>query len=49
METHVMNFIETDVAGDLTLIEWKRTRLDATPRRRRIRFTPPRIRPAFAI
>jgi len=47
-EQHVVNYIETDELADLTLVEWRRTRMAATPRRRRIRFTPPRIRPAFA-
>ena len=45
----VMNYIEAEAPEGVTLVEWRRTRMDATPRRRRIRFTPPRLRPAFAI
>jgi len=48
-ENTVMNYVEADAPAGMTLIEWRRARLAAaTPRRRRIRFTPPRIRPAFA-
>ena len=43
----VMNYVECSAPADLTLVEWRRTRMDATPRRRRIRFTPPRVRLAF--
>ena len=43
----VMNYVECSAPADLTLVEWRRTRMDATPRRRRIRFTPPRVRFAF--
>ena len=43
----VMNYVETSAPAELTLVEWRRTRMDATPRRRRIRFTPPRVRLAF--
>jgi hypothetical protein len=43
----VMNYVESSAPADLTLVEWRRTRMDATPRRRRIRFTPPRVRLAF--
>jgi len=42
----VMNYVETTAPAELTLVEWRRTRM-ATPRRRRIRFAPPRVR--FAI
>ena len=44
----VMNFVESDLPADVTLPAYRRARMAATPRRRRIRFTPPRIRPAFA-
>jgi len=43
----VMNYVESSAPAELTLVEWRRTRMDATPRRRRIRFTPPRVRFAF--
>jgi hypothetical protein len=43
----VMNYVETSAPAELTLVEWRRTRMDATPRRRRIRLTPPRVRLAF--
>ena len=43
-----MNDIETEAPAGLTLAEWSRTRVQATPRRRRIRLELPRIRPAFA-
>ena len=42
-----MNYVETDALGDLTLREWRRTRMAATPRRRRLRIPVPRLRPAF--
>jgi hypothetical protein len=45
---HTMNYIETEAPAGLTLVEWSRTRVLATPRRRRIRLSPPRIRTAFA-
>jgi hypothetical protein len=45
---HTMNYIETEAPAGLTLVEWSRTRVQATSRRRRIRLAPPRIRPAFA-
>ena len=51
MPDHVMNYIECDVPANLTLAEWRRTRL-ATPRRPRLRlrtFIPVRQREAFAI
>ena len=43
----VMNYVECSAPAEQTLVEWRRTRMDATPRRRRIRFTPPRVRFAF--
>ena len=42
----VMNYVESTAPAELTLVEWRRTRM-AAPRRRRIRFAPPRVR--FAI
>jgi hypothetical protein len=51
MPDHVMNFIQSDVPGDLTLAQWRRARIE-TPRRRRLRlrtFIPARRREAFAI
>lgn len=47
MPDHTMNYIETEATIGLTLVEWRRNRMDARPRRRRIRFTPPRVRLAF--
>ena len=44
----VMNYVETSAPAELTLVEWKASRLAATPRRRRFRFAPPRVRLAFA-
>jgi hypothetical protein len=48
MLQHTMNYVETSAPAELTLVEWKAGRLAATPRRRRFRFTPPRVRLAFA-
>jgi hypothetical protein len=47
MPDHTMNYVECEAAAGLTLVEWRRNRMDARPRRRRIRFTPPRVRLAF--
>jgi hypothetical protein len=47
MPDHVMNYIETEATAGLTLVEWRRNRMDARPRRRRIRFAPPRVRLAI--
>ena len=47
MPDHTMNYIECEAPAGLTLVEWRRNRMDARPRRRRIRFTPPRVRLAF--
>lgn len=44
----VMNYVETSAPAGLTLVEWRASRLAATPRRRRFRFAPPRVRLAFA-
>jgi len=43
----VMNYVETSAPAELTLVEWRANRVAATARRRRIRFTPPRVRLAF--
>jgi hypothetical protein len=47
-EQHIINYIETDALGDMTLLEWRRSHMAANPRRRRIRLPVPRLRPAFA-
>jgi hypothetical protein len=47
MPDHTMNYVECEAPAGHTLVEWQRTRMDARPRRRRIRFTPPRVRLAF--
>ena len=50
MPDHVMNYLESDVPDGLTLIEWRRARAAASPRRRRSlrgRLAI-RRRPAFA-
>jgi hypothetical protein len=52
MPDHVMNYIESDVPSDLTLVQWRRSRVAARPhRRRRLRvlWTPARRQPAFAV
>jgi hypothetical protein len=50
MPDHVMNYVESDAPAELTLIEWRRVRAAASPRRRRgLRsLLPARPRPAFA-
>ena len=47
---HVMNYIESDAPAELTLVEWRRVRAAASPRRRRSlrSLLPVRPRPAFA-
>ena len=45
---HVMNYIETEAPAHMTLVDWSNSRVKAAPRRRRIRVSPPRFRPAFA-
>jgi hypothetical protein len=50
MSDHVMNYLHSDVPGDLTLKEWRRSRVEP-PRRRRLRlgtFIPARRRESFA-
>ena len=45
MPDHVMNYVESEVAADLTLVEWRRSHSTREPRRRRgLRLR----RPAFA-
>ena len=41
-ERHTMNYIESDVFGELTLVEWRRAHTPAKPRRRLA------LRPRFA-
>jgi hypothetical protein len=50
MPDHVMNYIESDAPAEVTLIEWRRVRAAASPRRRRSlrSLLPVRPRPAFA-
>src|SRR3954449_9153223 len=51
MPDHVISYVESDIPADATLIQWARTRREATPRRRGLRLrTPqlPQLRPAFA-
>jgi hypothetical protein len=47
MPDHVMNYVETDAPAKLTLIQWRRVRAAAPPRRRRS-LLPVGRRPAFA-
>ena len=51
MPDHVMNYIESDVQADLTLVQWRRSRVALRPRRRRrlrILWTPALQQPALA-
>jgi hypothetical protein len=50
MPDHVMNYVESEAPAGLTLVEWRRVRVAASPRRRRnLRsLLPVRRRPAFA-
>ena len=50
MPDHVMNYVESDAPAKLTLIEWRRVRVAASPRRRRSlrSLLPVGRRPAFA-
>jgi hypothetical protein len=34
MPDHVMNYVDTDAPAGVTLVQWRRGRLAATPRRR---------------
>jgi len=48
---HVMNYVECDLAGELSLPQWRRARADASSRSRhslRRRFTPVRRSAALA-
>ena len=49
MPDHAMNYVESDAAAELTLIEWRRVRAAASPRRRRSlrSLLPVGHRPAF--
>jgi hypothetical protein len=50
MSDHVMNYIESEAPAELTLVEWRRVRASASPRRRG-RFgglLPGRIQPRLA-
>jgi hypothetical protein len=45
----VMNYVETSAPAELTLVEWRASRLAATPRRRRLRNPfAPRVSYRFA-
>ena len=45
----VMNYVETSAPAELTLVEWRASRLVATPRRRRLRdLLAPRVSYRFA-
>jgi hypothetical protein len=50
MPDHVMNYIESDAPAEVTLTEWRRSRVAASARRRlRLRILPVHRRPAFAV
>ena len=51
MPVHVMNYIESDAPAELTLVEWRRTRVATTSRRRSWLgpLRPVRRAPRFAI
>ena len=50
MSQHVMNYIESDVAEELTLAEWRRARVRPRPRRRlKLRIFIPVRRPALGV
>jgi hypothetical protein len=50
MSQHVMNYIESDVAAELTLAEWRRARVRPRPRRRlKLRIFIPARRPALGV
>ncbi len=48
MPDHVISYIESDVPTGETLIQWRRTRVEASARRRRPRLRTLPLRPAFA-
>jgi len=47
MPDHFMNYVETEAPAGLTLVEWRRARAAASPRRRRS-LPVLRRRPALA-
>jgi hypothetical protein len=52
MSDHVMSYIESSAPAGQTLIEWRRTRVAATSRRRRLGLRtvlPGALRPRVAI
>jgi hypothetical protein len=52
MPDHVMNYIESEAPPELTLVQWRRSRISARSRRRRLSlrtFVPVTQRPALAI
>jgi hypothetical protein len=51
MPVHVMNYIESDAPAELTLVEWRRTRVATASRRRSWLgpLRPVRRAPRFAI
>jgi hypothetical protein len=50
MPDHVMNYVECEAAAELTLAQWRRSRITPRPRRRLAfgTFLPARRRPALA-
>ena len=50
MPDHVMNYIESEAPAGLTLVEWRRSRIAASSRRKRSvwGFLAGRRQPAFA-
>ena len=52
MSDHVMTYIESSAPAGQTLVEWRRSRVAAKPRRRRLSlrtFVPATTAPRFAI
>ncbi len=47
MVDHVMNYVESSAPADVTLVDWRRAGALASRPRPRLRFLPPRVRPAF--
>jgi hypothetical protein len=47
MVEHVMNYVESSAPADMTLVDWRRARVLASRPRPRLRFLPPRVRPAI--
>jgi len=48
MPDHVMNYVESEAPAELTLIEWRRARAAASPRRRRSLRSLLAVRPRAA-